>query len=185
MARPAQPAPVKIICGMISSREELFEAALARLTEALGPVDITSDILPFDFTHYYDEQMGAPLYRRFAGFERLRLPDELVAIKLRTNELEREIAAEVRDAPPRPINLDPGYISESKLVLASMKDFSHRLYLGSGVYGEVTLMFHKGKWESLRWSFPDYASGRYDAFLTAARDALRRSLARANQENRE
>lgn len=103
----------------------------------------------------------------------MRPPGELVEVKVRTNGLEAALADEAPHGPPRPVNLDPGYVSESKLVLASMKDFSHRIYLGSGVYGEVTLMYRKGKWESLAWTFPDYASGRYDEFLTAARDALR------------
>ncbi|MCP4534749.1 MAG: DUF4416 family protein, partial [Delftia sp.] len=74
--------------------------------------------------------------------------------------------------PDRPINLDVGYVEPSKLVLASMKNFSHRIYLRDGVYAEVTLMFRKGLWEPLGWTFPDYRSGRYDAFLTAARDSL-------------
>ena len=65
------------------------------------------------------------------------------------------------------------YITESKLVLASMKDFSHRIYLANGVYAEITLQYHHGCWEPLPWTFPDYGSGRYDAFLTAARKRLR------------
>ena len=106
MARPARPTLVKMICGMISSRKELFETAAARLTDAFGPADVISEIMPFDFTHYDDEQMGEPLYRRLVGFERLRSPDELVTIKLRTNELEKEIAKQNKVGQTRPINLD-------------------------------------------------------------------------------
>ncbi|MCD6364830.1 MAG: DUF4416 family protein, partial [Planctomycetes bacterium] len=97
-------------------------------------------------------------------------------IKLRTNEIESQFADSFASGgPPRPINLDPGYIDPAKLVLASMKNFSHRIYIGRGVYAEVTLMYRKSRWEPLDWTFPDYASGRYDAFLTGARNLLRQA----------
>lgn len=164
---------VKFICGMISSRPELLDLAAARLAELFGPADVVSETMPFDLTHYYDQQTGSPLWRRFLAFETLRCPGELAEAKVRTNDLESGLAEQFPDGPSRPVNIDPGYLTEAKLVLASMKDFSHRVYLGSGVYGEATLMYHSGGWESFPWTFPDYASGRYDAFLTAARETLR------------
>ena len=173
MAKAAQPPKVKLICGMIASDADLFDAAVNHMSERFSPVDVSSDVMDFDFTHYYDSQMGSPLYRKFVAFTELVTPDFLIAAKCFTNELEDRFAAEVNHRPVRPINLDVGYVEQSKLVLGSMKNFSHRVYLGSGVYGEVTLMFCKGKWEALNWTFPDYGSGRYDSFLTAARDALR------------
>lgn len=160
---------------MISSHVELFDTAVERLSARLGGVDLAGDVMAFDFTHYYDRQMGSPLYRKFVSFERLVDPDALVQVKRFTNDLEAAIAAENPAGVPRPINLDPGYVEPSKLVLASMKNFSHRIYLGRGVYGEVTLMYHKGIWEALAWTFPDYASGRYHPFLTAVRDRLRQA----------
>ena len=178
MARAAEPQPVKLICGMISSDTELFAESLAALTGAFGRADITSDILAFDFTHYYDDEMGAPLWRQFVSFSELVSPDVLVEAKLRTNEVEEHLAARAAGPPARPINLDPGYVEQSKLVLASMKNFSHRIHLGRGVYGEVTLLYHKGGWEPLRWTFPDYASRRYWPFLDSARDRLLAQLRR-------
>jgi len=172
MAEAKPPEMVKLVCGMISGRVDLFDRAAWRMAERLGPPELTSELMDFDFTHYYDRRMGSPLYRRFTAFETLIPPDALVEIKCWTNELEAKFAAEIA-SPPRPINLDPGYVAQSKLVLASMKDFSHRVYLGRGVYGEVTLMYGKGRWEPLGWTFPDFASPRYHAFLTAARDRLR------------
>ncbi len=175
MAEPFEPRLVKLICGMISARTELFDAALAPLTQAYGPVDIVSDIMNFDFTHYYDAEMGSPLYRRFVSFDRLVSPEILPAVKCATNALERTFAqAQGAGARvDRPINLDPGYIEPAKLVLASMKNFAHRICLSRGVYAEVTLQWHKMKWESLPWTFPDYGSGRYFPFLTASRDRFR------------
>lgn len=195
MAQPSSPSPVKYICGMISARKDLLEQALTPLVELLGPADIVTDIMDFDFTHYYDAQMGSPLYRRFVAFANLDTPERLAAIKQATNQIEEQFAQRqgpgTRDqgpettqsgqspvtlATPRPINLDPGYLESAKLVLASMKNFSHRIYLSGGVYAEVTLMYHKGRWDSLPWTFPDYASGRYHPFLTQARDRLREQL---------
>ena len=195
MARASTPPSVKLICGMISARKDLFDEAMSLLVQAFGDADGASEIMAFDFTHYYDDQMGRPLWRQFASFERLVSPDVLVEAKLTANAIERQFAARMANlsvgdlsaaqlaalsgksppapAPARPINLDPGYVEASKLVLASMKNFAHRLYLGRGVYGEVTLMYHKGRWDALPWTFPDYASGRYHPFLTGVRDKLR------------
>lgn len=174
MAQPSEPSPVKFICGMIASDVSLFDAAAGPLTTELGPIDIASDVMPFDLTDYYAQQMGAPLYRKLVAFETLASPERLVAVKCRTNAIEADFAAaSPPDRPPRPINIDPGYVAPTKLVLASMKDFAHRIYLGRGVYAEVTLFYRHGKWLDTEWTFPDYASGRYDAFLTAARSCLR------------
>lgn len=168
----ASPAPrVKMICGMISSQPDLFGAARENLENLFGPVDLESEIMDFDFTHYYDREMGHPLWRRFVAFDRLVTGESLVEAKLQTNALEARFSA--AGGASRPINLDPGYLESSKLVLASMKNFSHRIYLGRGVYAEVTLQYHKGRWDALPWTFPDYASGRYHPFLTAARERLR------------
>jgi hypothetical protein len=178
MADVSEAPVVKLICGMISSRRELFDAAAEALARALGPIDHTSDVMPFDFTHYYDDEMGSPLYRRFVSFAEPVAADVLAEAKLRTNALEADFARRFGPVPRRPVNLDPGYVEPAKLVLASMKNFSHRVYLGRGVHAEVTLMYRHGRWEPLAWTFPDYASGRYDAFLTAAR---RRTTAPASE----
>jgi len=157
---------------MLSADRVLLSAAQDRLEARYGSADVLSEIFPFDFTHYYDEEMGDGLLRRFVSFERRIDPGALADIKRTTNELEAQFAQEA-SSPARPINLDPGYLAPSKLILASMKDFSHRIYLRAGVYAEVTLLYRDG-WQALPWTFPDYASGRYDEFLTAARESLRR-----------
>jgi len=172
MALPCQPKPVKLICGMISYDKSLFDDAQISLQEAFGTCDIISDIFDFDFTHYYDGEMGSPLWRRFVAFEHLADPGRLAWAKRFSNELEARFAALGGGSQARPINLDMGYVEQSKLVLASMKNFSHRIYLADGVYAEVTLAYHKAGWQSYEWTFPDYASGRYRAFLDAARSSL-------------
>ena len=173
MAEPLSPPPVKLICGIIAAGAELLDAAGEALVEAIGPADLVSQTWPFDLTDYYHAQMGRPLWRRFVSFARLADPGELAALKRRTNQIEADFARRCAGRPPRPVNLDVGYIEPAKLVLASMKNFSHRIYLADGVYAEITLQYRKGRWEKLPWTFPDYASGRYDEFLTAARERLR------------
>ncbi|MFW6132558.1 MAG: DUF4416 family protein [Planctomycetota bacterium] len=171
MAQPAPPPPVKLICGMLASDRAVLDEGVAALEAAFGPADLVSKVYPFDQTDYYAPEMGAPLWRRFAAVAEPVSPEVLAESKCRTNALEADFARGA--APLRPINLDPGLVAPSKLVLASMKNFSHRIYLSGGVWAEVTLMYRRGRWEALPWTFPDYASGRYDAFLTRARTALR------------
>jgi hypothetical protein len=174
MAEQSTPRKVKLLCGMISSRLEMFAQARSALKARFGPEDTVSGIYPFDQTDYYQATMGSPLLRQFVSFRWLIDPAELATIKSLTNAMEDDFAQ-----PPqpiaRPINLDPGYLTEAKLVLASMKDFAHRIAIGPGVFAEITLQYRRG-WQKLPWTFPDYASGRYDDFLTATRDKLRAAL---------
>jgi len=174
MGQVSTPMPVKLIVGMIAGDVELFEQSAEKLAELFGQIDLVSEDFNFDFTHYYDEEMGRGLIRRFASFERLIMPDEIARIKCQCNDIEQTFAVEGN----RRVNLDPGYISESKLVLASTKDFAHRIYLGSGIYAEITLSFVRGKWVSHPYTFPDYASGIYNEFFTRVRKTLRAQLGR-------
>ncbi len=188
MAQAHTPADVRLICGMISADAALFDPAAEALAGTFSEIDLRSEIMAFDFTHYYDAQMGSPLWRQFVSFSRPVQPDTLAAAKVATNRIEAEFTARLaghqtpvrvlldKSQPARPINLDVGYVDESKLILASMKNFSHRIYLDMGVYAELTLMYHKGRWDALAWTFPDYASGRYHPFLTQVRFRLREHL---------
>lgn len=178
MGAIGQPKPCKLIVGMLAGRAEDLAAAAEGLRGLYGPTDLVSQAWDFSFTHYYDQQMGAGLLRQFLAFERLIRPEEIVAIKRRTNEIEEQFGASRPEGPPRPVNLDPGYITESKLVLASTKDFAHRIYLADGIYAEVTLNYVHRQWAHHPYTFPDYGSGLYDSFLTACRDQLRKQLGR-------
>ncbi|MGC9453932.1 MAG: DUF4416 family protein [Phycisphaerae bacterium] len=176
MAAPGPVPLIKLICGMLSGDADRFTEAARLLTDAFGPVEHTSEIWNFDFTDYYKQSMGGPLLRQFVSFHELIPADKLASVKLHTNDLEDRFAAAEPDGPQRPINLDPGYVAEPKLILASMKDGPQRIYISGGVYGEVTLVFRRNGWQALEWTFPDYASGRYDAFFSQVREALRAQL---------
>ncbi len=154
MEKIEEPLPVKLIASMFTARGELLEEARVRLSQEFGPIDYESELLPFDHTTYYAAEFGENLKRRFVAFAELVHPERLAEIKLLTNALEMEWAAEGK----RRINIDPGYVSHSKLVLATTKDHAHRIYLGQGIYAEVTLHFRDGTFRAWPWTYPDYAS---------------------------
>lgn len=151
-AKPARP--VKLIASLLSGDRARIELACAALEPRFGPVDYVSPTLPFGHTDYYAREFGPGLVRIIVTFESLVAPDRLTDIKLETNALELSLAASGR----RTVNIDPGYVSEGKLVLATTKDHQHRLYLGKGIYGEVTLRYFDGRFQAWPWTYPDYAS---------------------------
>ena len=151
--------PVKLIIGMIAADESLFSAIEAPLSQKFGAVDFRSEIMPFDYTDYYAKEMGADLMRKFVSFERLIQPEELVEIKSCTNDLEKKFLH--ADTDGRRINLDPGYVSAAKLILASTKDHIHRVYLRDGIYAEITLKMERGTFRAWQWTYPDYRSEKY------------------------
>jgi hypothetical protein len=175
--------PVKLICGMIGVNADLLQRATALLTRQYGATDLTSADFPFTQTDYYRAEMGETLIRRFLAFRELIEPAALREIKRCTGVMERELAATRTPALRRRVNLDPGYIAPAKLVLASTKDFAHRVALGDGVYAEVTLNFSRQGCRFLPWTYPDFRSGQYEPFLLEARRILLRVRAKISLQN--
>ena len=157
MGHASQPQPVKLVLPMLAQQPALFNTACERLSFTYGQIDYTSTILPFDHTTYYEKEFGSRLQRQFVAFERLVDPGQLAEIKLLTNSLEQSLAVAGR----RTINLDPGYLSLAKFVLATTKDQSHRIYIGQGIYAEITLCYQHGEWRTCPWTYPDYRSAAY------------------------
>ncbi len=169
---------VKLFAGILTSLPEIMPEVQNRLASAFGTVDLRSDPYPFDTTHYYDDEMGSPITRYFLSFATLVMPVDISAIKRMTNEMETALAKDYAGVR-RPVNLDPGYLEESKIVLASTKNFYHRILLADGIYGEVTLRYSGGSWQAFPWSFPDFRSGRYDEFFTRMRRTYRNQIKEA------
>lgn len=167
-----QPLPVKLFLGVIFSDPQNLPAVRRRVEAELGPVELESPVYDFDYTNYYEKEMGPRLGRQFWALADLRPRESLPEFKLTTNNLESEFASEEK----RTVNLDPGYLSEANLVLASTKNFYHRLYLGRGIYGEVTLIYRKGGFESLPWTYPDYRDPRHQRFFLELRSLYRTQL---------
>lgn len=157
--------PVKLVVGILSAHPDLLAQAVERLAVLYGQTDYLSPILPFTYTDYYLGEMGPGLLRQFVAFAELIGSGDLPSIKLQTNVLEAELAQDGR----RRVNLDPGYLNAGKLVLATTKDQQHRLYLGQGIYGEVTLRYRQGAWRPWDWTYPDYRSPEYAQVFAAIR----------------
>ena len=155
MSFPRPPKAVKLAMSFICSRGEDFTSTIAEADREYGPVDLVSEPLSFHFTNYYEREMGKGLWRRMVGFEPLISPEQLVSIKLWANRVENQ---SLKEQGGRRVNIDPGYVAGSKFVLATGKDYSHRIYLGGGIYGEITLIVPKGGLSPLPWTYPDYAS---------------------------
>jgi hypothetical protein len=176
MGKIQTPVPVKLFIGVLTSNRDSLPEAEERLAALFGAVDSRSELFPFDFTHYYDQTMGTPIYRSFISFVELVDPSALAGIKIQTNEMEAAFAGKYSGVQ-RPINLDPGYIEQSKIVLASTKNFYHRILISQGIYAEVTLHFEKGEWRSFPWTFPDFKADRYHSFFMSLRELYRDQLA--------
>jgi len=155
MGKPRVPKPVKLMMSMIFSENTALMRALDDLKSIYGEVDLLSDSLPFDFTDYYDEEMGAPLFRKFIAFTELVPRDALPDIKKRTNTIEGRYS---RDRC-RKVNIDPGIISEGSLILATTKACAHRPYLRDGIYADLALIFRNRSFRPLEWTYPDYRQG--------------------------
>ncbi len=172
MGEVRTPPLVTPLVGMLAADPAHFQAARPGLEALLGPADMVSPLFGFTQTEYYAASMGPALQRQFLSFRNLADPSHLAAWKLATNTLEATLMRALGSpgGPARPINLDVGYITGAKLVLASTKDFAHRLYLRDGIFGEITMGFRRDQWVSHAFTFPDFKSGIYDDFLRSLRE---------------
>lgn len=166
MGKAKKPKAVKLIIGMLAKSQKLFDKTEEFFIRDFGPIDYKSRVIPFDYTDYYEKEMGSQLKRRFISFKKPISPEKIAKIKLATNSIEEKFSVDKK----RRINIDPGYISDAKLVLATTKDYFHRIYLNHGVYAEVTLKWRKGGFEPFEWTYPDYRSREYIDILNHIRD---------------
>jgi hypothetical protein len=158
--------------GILCSCPEREEELRSVLVERWGRIDCYSDPIPFTFTHYYDEEMGGPITRRFAAFEPLVDPSCLCRVKKETNSLEDRF----REGGTRRVNLDPGLMALSRFALATTKESAHRLPLSDGIYAEITLLYSRGGFHPLEWTYPDFCSPAYLAVLNAIRARYKEQL---------
>jgi hypothetical protein len=176
VAVPRASEPAKLTVGALSAFPDAWERAREALVELYGPAECQVGPLPFDQTDYYAEEMGAPLSRWLLAFERLVGQQRIAEIKHRTNGIEAALASERRWPVDRPVNLDPGYVTLGKLVLATTKDQAHRIAVGEDIYAEVTLRFRSGRFEPLEWTYADYRQEGYLDFFARVRESLRARL---------
>jgi hypothetical protein len=164
--------PVKLIASLLTGEPPRFALARDALSRIYGPADFESEFLPFDHTDYYAPEFGPDLKRQIVTFEALVDPGDLPAIKRQTNDLEWSLTGAER----RRVNIDPGYVSLGKMVLASTKNHAHRLYVGEGIYAEATLTYQQGRFRPWPWTYPDYASDSYCALFNEIRKRYKAQL---------
>ena len=169
MGEVNQPSPAMLLIAVVSRHDAALAWARERMMRQYGSVALASDAFDFTETDYYAATMGVGLKKQFLAFERLLDPATLAEIKRQTNAWEAEYAALARHPEPRPLNLDPGYITPAKLVLASTKDHAHRIYLRDGIHAEVTLMYRHRHWQPLDWTYPDYRREDFHRFFNECR----------------
>jgi hypothetical protein len=165
MSQPKIPEPAKLIIGVFLKNRELFSEIYEKLNKQFGPVDIVSAWFSFDYTSYYELEMGTPLFRRMLAFKKLMPQPDLVDAKLFTNEIEKHYS----DRGARKVNIDPGYLLGERFVLATGKNFTHRIYLDKGIFADLTLIYQKGDFVQLPWTYQDYASDEIILFLKQVR----------------
>ncbi|HBG28156.1 MAG: hypothetical protein A2Y10_06700 [Planctomycetes bacterium GWF2_41_51] len=167
-----KPEPVKLIIGILAANETALNAAIDMIKDKFGECDLESETWAFTQTEYYAKETGSEILKKFITVKKLITPDKLAAIKLKTNKMEEKLARMPGIGFSRPVNLDPGYIEPSKLVLASTKNFSHRIYIGKKIWAEVTLVYNKGRWVFFEYTFPDHREERYHGFFSKVREKL-------------
>lgn len=173
MAVPRAAEKALFFVGILAAGREELVLASDFLENEFGPADRASRTWAFDNTGYYLGELGPDPLRAFMAWRGLFPSDEIGRRKILSNRLENELARRIGGSLSRPVNLDPGYLTLAKIVLASAKNYAHRIHLHDSIYAEVTLQYKQGRFHTLPWTFPDYASGRYDNFFLE----LRREIA--------
>jgi hypothetical protein len=173
MGSISSPHPVLLLVAVSSRYDAAFDWARERIAAEFGPPGAVSPAFDFTETSYYAATMGTDLKKQFVVVKDSIYPGRLPAIKHLTNDWEAEYSASADHPESRPLNLDPGYLTLAKLVLASTKDHAHRIYLADGIYAEVTLSFRGKQWHAFDWTYPDYRRADFQQFFTSSRELLR------------
>lgn len=175
MGRIRQPMLVIYFCALLRAPSVSQAEVETALEARFGPILLRSSDLPFTQTTYYEREMGTELMRTYLGFAPLRNMGDLAAMKHATNQLETHWAVGDR----RLVNIDPGYLDHAKVVLATTKDYSHRLYIGGGMYAEVTLQYRNKSYQPWEWTYPDYRQPVVLYFFNQLRDMYKTQLLQA------
>ncbi|MGB2629682.1 MAG: DUF4416 family protein [Candidatus Omnitrophota bacterium] len=166
MGVPVEQKPVKLIASIIFKDEGDLYQAERRLRTLFGPFESLEKSAPFGYTDYYREEMGHPLKRKLICFKNLIDPEKMYKVKLRTNRIEYKISADRK----RKVNIDPGYVTEAKLVLLTTKDYTHRIYIRGRIFAETTLSYQDGGFKPWPWTYPDYASKELRDYFEKVRE---------------
>lgn len=180
MGEIRNPQPVKLFIAVLYEERNILENILPQLEKYWGEIEWISEEVPFNYTSYY-RNIGENLKRVFIVFKSLIDPEKLADIKVITNEIEQSTQ---EGEKKRRINLDPGYFDGGKIVLATTKNFSHRVYLRRGIYAEATIKWEKGDFRPFPYTYPDYQSPEYLPSLQKIRELYQKSLYQKGVDNK-
>jgi len=166
MAQTKEPSKAKLIIGIMYSEDHILAQTLFRLIQKFGPIEINGPLIPFTFTDYYQEEMGQNLKKSYFAFVQKINQQFLPEIKQFTNAVEQQLSKESK----RMVNIDPGYVTEHQVVLASAKEHPHRMYLANGVYGQIVLIYSRNQWIPVDKTFEDYKQKEVQEFLISVRN---------------
>jgi hypothetical protein len=166
MSIPGLPDPARLVIGIFTGRRDLLVPVAVDLMDRFGTVNLVSRWFDFDYTRYYDAEFGSSLSRRMFSFQKMIRQDELAGIKRITNDIELKYSHQGK----REVNIDPGYLLRERLVLATGKNFAHRIYIGDGIYADLTLLYYDKAFQKLPWTYPDYADSTMQSFLIQVRN---------------
>ena len=164
--------PVKLVIGLIFQNKSAFNRAKSILEKEFGKIDYESRALAFTHTGYYEAEFGRNLKRKFIGFGKLIRPQSLAKIKVAANSIEKKLSRRGL----RLINIDPGYLDMAKLILASTKDYKHRICLTKGIYAEITLFYQNRTFTPWEWAYPDYRTAAYISIFNRLREIYARQI---------
>lgn len=164
---------VLLIAAITSRYPAAIDWAIEKAAAEWGAVSLQSEVFDFTETTFYTQSMGESLKKQLVAFQ-LFDPTKLADTKIASNAWEAEYNQSHNHPEDRPLNIDPGYLTEAKLILATTKDRDHRIYLRDGIYAEITLYYHSNNWTKSRWTYPDYQRKDFHQFFTQCRDHLRK-----------
>ena len=172
--------PVKLIASIIFKDDDLLPCVEEELESMSGCTESTTGIIPFDFTDYYHPEMGQPLKRKMVCFKELVDPENIALIKVKTNEIEDKFSVDGL----RKVNIDPGYVTEAKLVLLTTKDYMHRIYLSDKIFAEITLYYQDGRFKAWPWTYPDYASEELISYFEGVRGTYMENINKRRNDSK-
>ncbi len=165
MSQPQPAQPAKLVIALLLRDQALLSHVAALLQASFGDLDLVSPWFDFKYTDYYTTEMGTPLFRRILVFRHLIDQQHLARIKRQTNTIEQTFAVHNQ----RQVNIDPGYLLYERFVLATGKNYAHRIYIGEGIYADLTLIYQGGNYQPLPWTYPDYQATEIRMFLLQVR----------------
>jgi hypothetical protein len=172
MGKINEPLPVKLIFSVFTSTEDYFLKAKEEITCFFNNIEQISDKFTFNHTRYYEKEFGKDLFRKFIIVKELYKRDNIAKVKIISNKIEELLSINGK----RMVNIDPGYMSLENFVLFTTKNYTHRIYLESGIFADLTLIYQNNDFMKLPWTYPDYSSDEIRNYLKTIRESYKEQL---------